>query len=174
MNQEDHISHREGMPSLIGRVAIIGFVGGVFWSTIGFFMYYFNFVEISAKSILLRSWLRRPWTDGWLGEVISILMTGILSIAVAYISYFLLRKWYSMWGGVILGAVCWLLVFIVLHPLYPNVPTIYEMQQESIVSTFCLFVIYGVFVGYSIAYDYYDLQIKEMQLNEKKKNAKDS
>lgn len=155
--------------SLLGRVAIIGFVGGVFWSIIGVFVYYFNFAEVAPKTFILRSWLKTAWTDGWLGEVVSIFVCGFLSIAVAFIYYIILKKWYSMWGGVLYGILLWLLVFVVLHPIYPSIPSIQEMKLESIVSTVCLFIIYGVFIGYSIAYEYFDKRMKQMQANTERK-----
>ncbi|MYL61082.1 hypothetical protein GLW20_26610, partial [Virgibacillus halodenitrificans] len=35
------------------------------------------------------------------------------------------------------------------------------LTNHTIVSTICLFVIYGSFVGYSISYDYYDTKMRE-------------
>ncbi|MDY0396466.1 YqhR family membrane protein [Virgibacillus halophilus] len=73
-----------------------------------------------------------------------------------------------MWGGVLFGIVCWIFIFIMFHPVYPSIPPVQEMKLETIISTLSIFVIYGVFIGYSIAYDYYDAHIKEMQLTQKK------
>ncbi|MFD2208942.1 YqhR family membrane protein [Virgibacillus halophilus] len=176
MSQETRSGAQNVNPaaSLLGKVAVTGFVGGIFWSIIGIFSYYFNFAEVGPKTFILRSWLKTEWTDGWLGEIVSIFICGFLSIAMAFIYYILLKKWYSMWGGVLFGIVCWIFIFIMFHPVYPSIPPVQEMKLETIISTLSIFVIYGVFIGYSIAYDYYDAHIKEMQLTQKKQNNKKS
>lgn len=152
---------REEPLSLLTRAAITGFTGGVIASIAGLVMYYFNFTEVSPKSFVLRSWIHASWIDGWLGNLITILIIGLVSMLIAFIYYISMRKLYSMWIGVIFGLILWGVVFFVLQPLFPNIPAFVDLDANTLVSSACLFVLYGTFIGYSIAYDYHDSKVKE-------------
>lgn len=82
--------------STLKRALMTGFIGGLFWSIIWVFTYYFSFSELAPKSYLLRSWLHREWTDKLLGDVVSILLTGIISMIIALIYYMLIKKSYNL------------------------------------------------------------------------------
>ncbi|GAB3791406.1 YqhR family membrane protein [Virgibacillus kimchii] len=152
---------REEPLSLITRAMITGFTGGITAGIAGLIMYYFNFTEVSPKSFVLRSWIRAPWVEGWLGDAITIIIIGLLSLLIAFIFYITLRKVYTIWTGVIFGIILWGIIFFVLHPLFPNIPIFTDLEINTLVSTACLFILYGTFIGYSIAYDYHDTKEKE-------------
>jgi hypothetical protein len=147
---------QEDSSTILGRSLLTGFIGGILASLLGLFMYYFNFMEVSAKSFLLRSWTTAGWTDTWLGELLTILLIGILSIGVALVYYGIFKKIYSLWMGVVYGLILWGIVFFVLQPIFSNVPSIGEMEVQTIISTACLYILYGTFIGYSISFDYHD------------------
>lgn len=147
---------QDGPGTLLARALVIGFIGGVTWSIFGVTLYYFNFSEVAPKTYLLRSWLRADWTDGWLGDVVSILLVGILSVLVALIYYGLLKKANFLWVACLFGIVLWFIVFIVAKPIFPNVYPVSDLHTNTIVSTACLYILYGAFIGYSISYDYHD------------------
>ena len=156
-------NQQEEFHSLFGRSLQIGFIGGLICSMFGLFLAYFNFTKVGPTSFMLRSWLDAKWTEEWLGNVISIIMIGVLSIVVAIIYYGLLKKMHSMWVGAIFGIVLWVIVFFLLQPIYPNIPPLEEIGKNTIVSTLCLFILYGTFIGYSISYDYNDIMRGEKE-----------
>ncbi|ASN05272.1 YqhR family membrane protein [Virgibacillus necropolis] len=146
--------------SLLARSLLTGFIGGLGWSTLGLIMYYFNFSKVSPTSFILRSWLNAKWTHEWLGDLISIVIIGVISIVVALVYYGLLRKISTMWIGTLFGIILWGIVFYLLQPIFPNIPPLNELGKDTIVSTLCLFILYGTFIGYSISYDYRDTAIR--------------
>ncbi|MFC2948197.1 YqhR family membrane protein [Virgibacillus sediminis] len=148
---------------LLQRSLLTGFVGGILWSMISAFMYYFNFMDLSARHYLLRSWNRAGWTDTWLGEAVSILLVGLLSIGVALLYYILLKKVNSLWAGVVFGMVLWVVIFYIATPIFPNIPTVEELNLDTIVSSFCIYILYGTFIGYSISYDYHETGLKKSE-----------
>ncbi|WP_427902203.1 YqhR family membrane protein [Ornithinibacillus xuwenensis] len=160
---------QEESSSFLGRSILTGFIGGIIASLLGIFMYYFNFSEVSAKSYLIRTWSKAAWTDTWLADLVSTSLIGILSIGVAIIYYGILKKIYSIWMGVVYGLVIWGIVFFILQPMFPNIPSVAEMEMKTIVSTMCLYILYGTFIGYSISFDYHDTVLKTS-----KEKAKDS
>lgn len=64
-----------------------------------------------------------------------------------------------MWMGIIYGGLLWLVTFFLIQPLFPYTKQIMELSLDTIISTICLFVLYGTFIGYSISYDYYDTYV---------------
>lgn len=150
----------ESKNAILSRSLLTGFIGGILWSGFGVVMYYFNFAEIAPKTYLLRSWLTAEWTKGWLGDIISILLIGLISLLTAFIYYGLFKKVNSLWMGILYGVVIWVVIFYLSQPIFTNVPALVDLSKNTIVSSLCLFILYGTFIGYSISYDYHDLQVK--------------
>lgn len=150
---------KEESISILPRSLLTGFIGGVIWSIVGTLMYYFSFSELAPRFFVLRSWTRAEWADSWLGDVISILLIGAISVLTALIYYGLFKKINNMWVGVAYGVILWVIVFYLLQPIFTNVPAIADLKSNTIISTFSLYVIYGTFIGYSISYDYEDSRL---------------
>ncbi|MGE6629351.1 YqhR family membrane protein [Bacillus sp. NPDC077027] len=142
--------------SLIGRAAAVGFVGGVFWGFIGFLTHMFHFSEVSPN-MLLQPFVLGEWKKGGLGTFFSIVLLGILSMIAAFIYYGTLKKVRGFWIGLLYGIVLWVLVFYVFNPIFPDVKQVQQLEQSTIVTTFCLYLLYGMFVGYSISFEYNEL-----------------
>lgn len=141
---------------LLIRSLSTGFINGLLWSTIWIIMYYFNFTEITPKAYLLRPWKSITWTNGWIGDIVSIIIIAVLSIIVASIYYMLFKRLSSIWIGVIYGCLIWIILFMAIHPIIPYTKQLSSFSKETIVTTLSLFILYGTFIGYSISFDYYD------------------
>lgn len=158
MEKEKLEQNQEENPRTIFQKALLtGFVGGVLWSLFGAIAYYFNFTTVSPATFILRSWLQTGWTDGWLGELVGIIVIGLLSIVTALVYYYLFKKMRGMWPSAAFGIALWFLVFYLLQPVIPNLPHMTELDSDTVVTTLCLFLLYGTFIGYSISYEYHDL-----------------
>src|SRR5699024_970615 len=107
-----------------------GYIGGIIWSIVGAIMSYFNFAVDAAKTILLRSWTNAKWISGWLGDVVSILIIGVISILIAFIYYGLLKKVISMWMGVVYGLILWGIIFNILQPVFPTLTPVVDFDKE--------------------------------------------
>ncbi|RKQ37767.1 YqhR family membrane protein [Oceanobacillus halophilus] len=160
-NQLEQNKRNEDSMSLLARSLLTGFIGGLFWSTIAVILFYFNFSKVSPKSFILRSWLKTDWTSSWLGDLVSIVLIGVLSMIIALIYYGTLKKVKSMWVGVLYGIILWAIIFYLLQPIFNNVPGLFDLDTNTIVTTLCLYILYGIFIGYSISYDYHETQVKE-------------
>ncbi|MFD1335495.1 YqhR family membrane protein [Oceanobacillus iheyensis] len=144
--------------TILTRSLTTGFVGGILWSFVASLFYFFNFMEVSPKSFLLTSWVNAGWTDKWLGNFFTVIIAGIVSVVFAFLYYVLLKKVFSLWVSILFGIAVWAIVFFVFQPLFPNVPHITELSLNTWVTTICVFILYGTFVGYSISYNYEDWQ----------------
>ncbi|PLR99907.1 YqhR family membrane protein [Bacillus sp. T33-2] len=143
--------------SFMAMVIWTGFFGGIFWSALGYLCYLLNFTNVSPN-VILEPWALGDWKREWLGIVISILAIGVLSIGAALLYYFLLRKIKSMWAGACYGIALFLLVYIVLNPIFPGIHPFWDLSRNTLVASACLYVLYGVFVGYSISYEETELK----------------
>lgn len=150
-----------GNKKMLKRTLITGFVGGLFWTSISIALFYVNILEISPKYLFVRSWSKTTWANQWLGNLIALAIAGILSMVVALVYYLLFKKFQSMWIGVLYGIFLWCIVFFGLLNLLPAMIPIHHYSSDTIVSSLCVFILYGLFIGYSISFDYYDSIIQQ-------------
>ncbi len=141
-------------------VALTGFVGGLLWSAVSLLAYYFNFMEISPR-VLIYSWAADSWKHGALGIIVTILLYGLLSIGAAFLYYLFFRKVDHLFVGILYGAGLWAIIHTLLVPLFPGMKKINELSFDSLTTTICLFIIYGVFIGVSISFDESERQRKK-------------
>lgn len=144
---------------LLGKSLNIGFIGGIFWGAIGILLHYFNFTSLHPKSFVLQSWTNANWTDKWQGDVVTLLLLGVISVGIAALYYVFFRKINLMWVGVLYGAALWLIFYLLIYPLFPDMKPLADLKIDSIVTTICVFILYGLFIGYSISYDFYDIKV---------------
>ncbi|MCM3738758.1 YqhR family membrane protein [Oceanobacillus luteolus] len=149
--------------TLFVRALVIGLVGGFIWSALLAVSYYFNFSGISPKTYLLKPWVQEGWVDRFSGHVIAIIIASILSLVPAVIYHMIFRKIDSMWVGVGYGIVLWTIVFFLLQPIFPYTKRMLELDANTWITTLCVFILYGLFVGYSISYDYHEMQIRSLE-----------
>lgn len=130
-----------------------GLFGGIFWGTMGFIASYLSFSEI-RPNVILEPWALGGWKMEWQGTIVSILLMGILSVVAAYIYYLVLKRFKGFWFGIGYGIVLFLLVFFILNPLFPGIKPFFELSRDTIITSLCIFIVYGIFIGYSINYEY--------------------
>lgn len=148
---------------VFARTLLTGLIGGAIWGTLGVVMYYFNFTEVNPKKFMLRPWKSVEWLSGWLGDIVTIIILAILSMIVALIYYILFKKVYSIWMGAVYGVIIWAIIFFLVQPLFPGTKQLTQLNKETIISTICLFILYGTFIGYAISYDYFDTYVLEKE-----------
>ncbi|GAB2573560.1 YqhR family membrane protein [Gracilibacillus alcaliphilus] len=155
MRRVQHKGQGKDKDKLALKTLSTGFFGGLIWGSVAAIAGFLNFTSVTPKSFFLRSWLVVEWTDKWIGEVISILLLGIVSIIWAFIYYAVLKKFEGVFPGVVTGVVLWFIVFGLLQALFHNIKPFYQLDSDTILTTVCLFVLYSVFVGYSISFAYH-------------------
>ncbi|MHC0035948.1 YqhR family membrane protein [Pseudoneobacillus sp. C159] len=159
-NKLEQDQHEKPM-SLLGLTVITGLFGGIFWSAIAYLAYLFHFTKI-RPNVILEPWALGAWKNGWLGTVISIVIIGLLSIVAALIYYFVFRKFTQLYIGIGFGIVLFLLVFWVLNPMFPGIEPLKDLGRNTIITSLCFYILYGVFVGYSISYEYNEIKNLEV------------
>lgn len=133
------------------KITSIGFFGGIFWSTVLLVLSFFDFTQIGPTFVMERIPLGK-WANGNIKIIISILLIGIISIIIGFIYYFIGRKFTGVLPGIFYGILLWIICFIVLGKLAFDLKPIKEYSTDSIVTTICLFILYGTFIAYSISF----------------------
>jgi uncharacterized membrane protein YagU involved in acid resistance len=146
--------------STLTMVFWTGLFGGVFWSMIGYLAYLFSLTEI-RPTIILEPWALGDWKKDWLGTVISIIFIGIFSVGAAFVYYVTLKKLKGIWPGVGYGVVLFLLVFFVLNPLFPGMSPFLQLLRDTIITSACIYIVYGLFIGYSISYEFQNVIVQD-------------
>ncbi|MFN7251160.1 MAG: YqhR family membrane protein [Anaerobacillus sp.] len=148
---------RQEPMSFNATVTSIGFFGGLIWSFVGYLAFFFNFIRV-GPALVLMPWALGDWKNGYIGQLIGIAVIGVLSIGVAFLYRFILARFNSIWPGVAFGLGLWLLVFFLLNPIFPDLKPLFKLDLNTIVTSLCIYILYGVFIGYSISYEYSERQ----------------
>lgn len=130
-----------------------GLFAGVFWSLIGVIADLLGFTDIPVR-VLIESWNVGDWKKDWIGTLISIILIGVLSIGAAFIYSSTLKRLKGIWTGIVYGVILFLLVFFVLNPFFPGIAPIDKLSRNTIITSICLYIDYGIFIGYTISYEY--------------------
>lgn len=156
-NKQLEQNQQEKPVSIINKSLLTGFVGGMIWSIFGALSYYFSFTEVSPASFVIRSFWQTSWSSAFLGEVLGIIGVSLVAIMGGLVYYLVLKKTNGIMPGILYGLAIWGVIFYLLNPIFAAVPALPDLTSNTIVTTICLFVLYGTFVGYSISYEYHDL-----------------
>lgn len=159
MSENERVEqHEVDEMSYNSKVVVIGFVGGLFWSLIGYAAYYFHFIKF-GPSLVLTPWAFGDWKNGQIGQIVGILVIGLLSILVAFIYKIILQRFYNIWAPMLFGLALWAIVFYLLNPIFPHLKSVSKLDVNTIITSICLYILYGLFIGYSISYEYKQIQM---------------
>lgn len=145
--------------SYIATIFIIGISGGIFWSLIGYLAFYLNFINF-GPALILKPWALGDWKNSYSGHLVGIMAIGIVSIGVAFLYQIIFQKVQSIWAGILYGLLLWIIVFHLLNPFIPDLKPVAMLDLNSVVTSVCLYISYGLFIGYSVSYAYHEQREK--------------
>ncbi|MCO7176584.1 YqhR family membrane protein [Sporolactobacillus kofuensis] len=150
-----HPKQKEKHPIVksLGRVSIIGFFGGLIWSIAGLICHLLNFSKVGPHLVFapFSFW---TWRNTIYGQLLAIVTISILSIPIAWLYRVALARLRSIWIAIGFGLMLWAIVFILLQPLLAGLPKFTELGWNTATTTLCLYALYGLFIGYSISFDF--------------------
>lgn len=124
----------------------IGIWGAIIWGIIGILIHWFNLSKVSPIHIS-KIFLKEQLIFKWQGILIAFLLLTLCSILFSLIYVFLFSRFYTHWIGIVMGAILWAVTL-----------GWQKLGINSMSATFCLFILYGAFIGYSLSVEFSSLE----------------
>lgn len=137
----------------VKEAIIVGLFGAIIWNLLGYVAYLFRFTSIGpviyAKPFLSAEWEKQP-----LGHLAGIGVFSIFSILFALFYVFFFSKYSQPWIGIAFGVVLWSLFFLLIGPMFALIKPVAQFDVNTIVTQLSLYILYGLFVGYSLSVEF--------------------
>lgn len=138
----------------------IGLWAGIIWGAVKIMEHFFKFTSL-PPGFLVEPFFKRSFLLSWQGYIVGWGMFILFSIFASLLYTLLLAKASGPWAGVGYGAGWWAVIFLLVGPVTGMMNWIAFMDWNTIVTEICLFLVWGLFIGYSIALEFTDERIRE-------------
>jgi hypothetical protein len=138
----------------------LGFFAGLIWGTMHWIFYIFKFTKV-IPAYLAEPFFKHEFLKSGAGHLIGLLTFIAFSIAASLIYATLFRKMKGPWPGVIYGMLWWFIVFVAVGPFLQIVKSLSGLSVTTLISEFCLYLLWGLFIGYTINMEFTDERIRE-------------
>lgn len=119
-----------------------------------------NFTVV-LPGFLVDSFFRQSFLKtGW-GNVVGIAFFILFSIVMALLYKVLLGKFQGPWPGIFYGLAWWIIVFVGVGPMIGITGWMNQIGWNTIFTEVCVFTLWGLFIGYSIAFEFTDEASRE-------------
>ncbi|RUS48049.1 YqhR family membrane protein [Cohnella sp. AR92] len=161
-NRGDRSREPEGRGTVSAfRYALqIGFFAGVIWGLVRWLVVALNLTEV-PQAFLADSWMPRAKLNTAYWHCAGFVLFIAMSIAAAVLYWLLLGALRGPWPGVVFGGAWWCLLFLVIGPPTGMTESVRVIGWNSIVSELGLYLVWGLFIGYSIAFEFHDEASRE-------------
>lgn len=139
---------------------ITGSFAGVIWGAMRGFFYFLRFTSI-VPGFLAEPFYKKSFLESQPGYYIGWLFFLLFSIGASLIYTLIFRKLKGPWPGLIYGILWWGVLFWIIGPMYLSMKRLSELSWNTIISEFCLFLLWGVFIGYTVAMEFTDERARE-------------
>lgn len=153
---------QDGNTNVIAFALELGFFAGLIWGAIHWVFYSFHFTKV-IPGFLGAPFFKLSFLKSGSGHLAGWLLFIVLSTIASIIYALLFRKMRGPWPGIIYGIVWWCLIFAAAGPALHMVKPLRQLGWNTIVSEFCLFLLWGLFIGYTITVEFTDERKREPQ-----------
>lgn len=152
MKKQSSQKNEKNEKSFASKIVQIGLFGGFFWGCVWYFFYIFSYTDVGPNYFLLPFALGE-WKKEWIGQFVGIFGMSILSIGTAALFGALFKRFQGVIPGIIYGLIWWSVLFFSVSLFSPVLKDVWQLPKETIVTTVCIFIIYGVFIAYSVSFE---------------------
>ena len=130
----------------------IGLFAGLIWGLVKIIEHALEFTTV-VPGFLVEPFYKHPFLATWPGYLIGWGSFIAFSIAAAYGYMAMLGKAKGPGPGIAYGVGIWALLYLLAGPLLGLVPPINELTFNTLITDLCLFLLWGLFIGYSISFE---------------------
>lgn len=138
----------------------LGFYAGFIWGGLRWISYVLHFTRV-LPGFLLEPFFKHSFLLSTAGQLAGWLSFIALSILSSLVYVFLFRKARGPWPGIAYGIVWWAVLFIALNPFLHFSLPVKKLNWDTNITEFCLFLLWGLFIGYTTAEEYTDEKRRE-------------
>jgi len=138
----------------------IGIFAGLIWGAVRAGAAYFKFTKIPA-SFMAKPFVAASYVQSSVGFWMGWLTFILFSIIAALLYAALFRKVRGYWAGLVYGTAWWALIVLLVGPATGMMKWIYRYDWNTIITDFCLYIVWGLFIGYSISFEFTDERDRE-------------
>jgi len=133
----------------------LGFFAGLVWGAVRWLFYYFGFTDV-VPGFLVEPFFLHDFLAGTAGFLVGYASFIAMSIVAALIYTFTVYKFRGPWPGVAFGLAWFVLVYLVAGPMLGMLLPLGKLDWDSIWLDGSIFVLWGVFIGYTVNYEFTD------------------
>lgn len=138
----------------------IGFFAGLIWGSIRWICYQIKFTT-ELPSFVADPFFQSAFLKSWWGILVGLASYIILSIIAAVLYKVIVGRLRGPWPGIGYGLVWWILIFVIAGPLLGITENITKAGWNTFWTELCIFLLWGVFIGYSIVFEFTDEATRE-------------
>ncbi|WP_440110562.1 YqhR family membrane protein [Paenibacillus sp. QZ-Y1] len=138
----------------------LGFFAGFIWGGLHWLFYLLHFT-IVPLGFLAEPFFKHDFIYTAAGHLTGWLFFILFSVLASLIYTFAFRKWKGPIPGMGYGIVWWIIIFVVVGPKLDMVKPLNALTWDSIITEFCFFLLWGLFIGYTVAMEYTDERKRE-------------
>ena len=137
-----------------------GFFAGLIWGAVKGFFYYMSFTTI-VPGYLVEPFFKHSFLQSTPGHYTGWGFFTLFSIIATMLYVFLLRKLKGPLPGMLYGVVWWCIIFLLAGPMTGMTPPFRQLSMNTLVVEFCLYLLWGLFIGYTAAAEFTDERKRE-------------
>ncbi|WP_225442765.1 YqhR family membrane protein [Paenibacillus lycopersici] len=138
----------------------LGFFGGLFWGLMRWLLYTISFTKVLpgflADPFFKQSFLKTYW-----GHAVGIGFFIVFSVIAALLYKLALGRLSGPWPGLFYGLFWWIILFGMAGPMLGMFPYMNKIGYDTIFTECALYLVWGLFIGFTIAYEYTDEASRE-------------
>ncbi|GFN30528.1 YqhR family membrane protein [Paenibacillus xylaniclasticus] len=138
----------------------LGFFAGLIWGSLRGIAYWLKFTKlvpgVLADPFFQLSFLKTGW-----GYMVGIVVFCLFSILCSLLYFVLFSRVGGPWMGFVYGFLWWAIIFGAVGPSLSITPVLTLIGWSTLFTELCIFLLWGTFIGYSIAFEYTDEASRE-------------
>jgi len=137
-----------------------GFFAGLIWGFARWFAVSLNFTRV-PQAFLVDGWVKRSSLHSAWWHWTGLLLFIVMSMIAALVYWLVLGRLRGPWPGIAFGAAWWALLFLIVGPPTGTTESVRVLGWNSIFTELCLYLVWGLFIGYSFAFEFHDEAARE-------------
>lgn len=138
----------------------IGFFAGLIWGGVKIIEFAMRFTEV-VPGFLLEPYYKHSYLIKGEGIMLGWFSFILFSLFASILYMLLLSRFSGPWPGFGYGLAWWCLLYLLIGPVSGMMKPVPQLDVNSFVADLCLFILWGVFIGYSISFEFTDEQKRE-------------